>query len=107
MVSNPAQRFGEDIRKIIGGGDMINDNVPIFNAFSYVVVTDVNVLDTSIVFCVSCKSDRARVISIQVRWFRLRETNLGHRGKHPKDLLCGSSKCHILGFRRRKGTTVG
>src|ERR1700733_12750361 len=77
---------------------MLDNNVTIVNTLMYVIMTDIDVLDPSIVFCILGEGDCACIISVQQCGSRLRETHLRHHRVHPQNLLCSPSYCHILSF---------
>jgi len=64
MVSNLAQRFSEDVGKVAVRWDVFHHNIAILDTLTYVVVTDVDVLNSGVVFCIPGESNCARIISI-------------------------------------------
>ena len=87
-VSITRKLFGEYICRIIDGGNMLDYDVSVLDAFPNVVMANVDVLDSSIVLRVLRECVRPPVISFQYSGYLLRETDLVHGRVHPSHLLC-------------------
>lgn len=64
VVSNLAQRFSEDVAKVAVRWNVFHRNIAVLDTLMYVVVTDVDVFNSGVVFCIPGESNCARVISI-------------------------------------------
>ena len=64
MMSNSSQWLGKDISKVVRRGNLINNDIPIHDAFPYVVVLDVDVLNLGVVFHVPHKCNGTHTVTV-------------------------------------------
>jgi hypothetical protein len=65
MMGNLPERLGEDVCKVVGGWNMFNNDIPFIYSFTDVVVLNIDVFDTSIVFCVFHKRYHTHIICVR------------------------------------------
>ena len=51
-MGNLSEWFCEDVGEVLGGWNIVDSNVPVFDTLADKVVVDIDVFDVRIVFCV-------------------------------------------------------
>jgi len=63
-VGDTSEWLGEDVGEVVGGWDVSDSDLPVFDAFTYEVVADVGVLNAGVVFHVLGEGDGAAVVVV-------------------------------------------
>ena len=64
VVYDPTQRICEYIHQVVRSWDLVHDEVTVVNALSYVMMVNVNVFHTSIVFHILGESNCTCIVPI-------------------------------------------
>ena len=105
-MGNISEWLCEDVSKIFRGWSIFDDDPPIFDTFTYEVMTNVDMLDMGVVLHILGEGYCTVIVIIENCRLWSGKVNLIHSGIHPLDLFHRSCKGHILSFGSGKGYSL-
>lgn len=86
-MSQTGKRFDEEVSKVVSTGNIYKGDLLVFNKVMDVIVTNIDVLDSGVAFCIFGECDSTIVVCMDGSRLRLREAYIHKRCKHLLDLL--------------------